>query len=398
MTMHDSAQNQRYDSSGIHSGQSENRKIYKSTAPLVLLNAFSVFLFLEIAIFAIFAILKVDPEIGHWILGIGLPFFAAIVFSVLFRNIQVDITDSGVEMKRRKKIFRSFSYNREYISSYILRQTINLIPMLSTKYLRVIDPVSKMQKNYQCYCFSKQTFDKLIADVSVRQNRYHNSTSDDIKQQTIAQESDSAQTPCTANDSSRSASDKNNILADTENTNEHRGYHPIPKDDLINGDRKRMHQILGGLLIVSLVIFILYYFGFWRQNQGASVSGNALLITAAVVFIGFVFIPFIVMTTKSSAMNRKIPSLVQIDETGFAVDNVRFNLQDVTSIRLTPPAYSRAGQYSHFRSMEIDIHGKKYFWLFGSATAKHVIFPGYEAMCKDLENLLYKQDMFIYKL
>jgi|GEM_PF-3803864 hypothetical protein len=351
---------------------------FKSSVGLVLFQLTGYFLIFGFLGYILYFVL-IDREAGPFEaanIAFGLVAAALLVFPR--KVISVVVTGNEIAFLRYGNAYLVFPADQYAFGSYIVRRTFKSVPFFTSRYLRVFSGQSKF-RDYPCYNFSKKTHRDFIAAVSELLKRRYAAHS----------QADNATLSADASrgGNGQAVSGAGNAVVFSS-----------PYEALIPAMQKRSRQIIAGLLVSALALLVLYYFSVFRPANPD--NANMLILTSAILLVGFVLIPAIWQRFNVSAYERKTPSVIAIENGMLRIDGTSFDLAQIQDLRITPPGYKASKSGSSIkRSMVIIYYGTKYEYWLGHTYNAPYMYKDYARLCTALEDALSASSgKFIYDI
>ena len=80
-------------------------------------------------------------------------------------NIRVEVRHDAIAFFRGSKEYLHFGYGEYAFTTLVVKQSFSLVPMSTTRALRVIPKNGGKVKNHTCHCFAKNVFEEMIASL-----------------------------------------------------------------------------------------------------------------------------------------------------------------------------------------------------------------------------------------
>ncbi len=264
------------------SARYEGRR-FKSSIGLVLFQLAGFFLIFGFLGYILYFVLidKQGNPFQSYVIAFGLVMAALLVLPK--KVILIVVTDKEIVFLRFGKAYLVFPVTDYIFGSFILRRSINSLPFFTSRYLRVIS--GQQFRDYPCHNFSKKTHAALIAAVTGLQQK-------------AQQTSNPAFSPDQKADTVCAPSIKSNCSAMA---------FPSPYEAILPAMQKRARQFIVSMLVISLALFVLYYFTVFRPANLDNAS--MLILTGLLLLVCFVLIPGMWQRRNVSAYEKKTPSV-----------------------------------------------------------------------------------------
>lgn len=300
------------------------------------------------------------------------------ILCTLYFWITIRVTDRDVQFFRLGRSFRTIPFDKNTISAYIQRFTINFIIPLSYRNLRVTDSVG-LTKDYLCYGFSKKIFDALMIEIQSRSDHYQTLTGN--LQDPDPVRFDPAQSSY-GDDRSGAYDSPVGIASFT-----------FPRDLL----RKMLIKNLIINAIASVFLILMFAFGLgytflenvpWTDELLYALTAPAGILL--IVIIGVVVLQWLHFRKRS----KQIPELIRITDNALRIDDRTFSFGEIRMVKMTPANYLVYNTYNTrtYRKLRIETADKPVEYILGHIGNMRGCFcyPEYESLHKAINGLLQK--------
>lgn len=288
---------------------------------------------------------------------LGILAFLISLIWVLTRNIiRVRVTANAVELAKNGTVRHVLPLNETPITSYVHKNHYNFIPISTNRYLRY------GRKDYLCDNLSASDFTDLMSVIQRKQLIVE-----------MAAVKDEESNSC-APDEGWSAVQPGHSLV-----------FQIPRNELLQEEKKRIKKIALGLLLVSASIYAAWYIFVYanRVPSPTAVEIEGLpVITAVFIALIFVGVPLIVMLSQLSGYSKSLPAQIQLDPDILLIDNHHFTVGDIDKIIMTPSEYGESRGLSSKRQLHILYQGNRYSYNLGSTIRGKLQYRDYAALCQ----------------
>lgn len=288
---------------------------------------------------------------------LGILAFLVSLIWVLTRNIiRVRVTANAVELVKNGTARHVLPLNDTPISSYVYKNHYNFIPISTNRYLRYGG------KDYLCDNLSASDFTDLMSVIQRKQLIVE-----------MAAVKDEESNSC-APDEGWSAVQPGHSLV-----------FQIPRNELLQEEKKRIKKIALGLLLVSAPIYAAWYIFVYanRVPSPTAVEIEGLpVITAIFIALIFVGVPLIVMLSQLSGYSKSLPAQIQLGPDILLIDNHHFTVGNIDKIIMTPSEYGESRGLSSKRQLHILYQGNRYSYNLGSTIRGKLQYSDYTALCE----------------
>lgn len=353
------------------------KKIYSSSPLLVVWSILLRFLMLWLLFVVIFwgIGMLVDAEYNPVItnaLG-ALSFLISLIWALTRNTVRVRVTANTVELVKNGTVRHVLPLNETPISSYVYKSHYSFIPITINRYLRFAE------KDYLCDNLSASDFTDLLSVIQRKQM---------ILEIAAVKEEDS--NSCSTDDGGSALQPDNSLVFE------------IPRNELLQEEKKRIKKIGLGLLLVSVFMYAAWYIFVYanRVPSPTAVEIEGLpVITAIFIALIFVGIPLIVMLSKLSGYSKSLPAQIRLDSDTLLIDNHPFTVGSIDKIMMTPSDYAESKGLSSKRQLNILYQGYRYSYNLGSTIRGKLQYRDYPALCEAMVTFSLNADVqFAYDL
>jgi len=367
--------------------------VYKSSLMMVIISFFKVLLAICAITAALFGLVMMllsalGISTGRLDMDVALPVIYAVTgivavvaaYMAFYRyNIKVEITDEAIKFFRGRKEYQSFPYASFAFTSYVHKQSYNLIPVSTSRYLRVITKAGGKFSNYKCHNFSNKTFEEFMIRVDAHPL---NDTRELVSETPDTQKKETAQT----------------IPSPTEYKPESRDttVFIIDKQLLIKKYRKPFLYlfILFSAMIIAMLLsmFIVSPGSFFDQ-----LAINAIFFGSLTVVL--LPIPVIMFGIPMIKIKKDTPEKITFYSDRITLDDREYYFSRIKQIRVTPPSYK--GKTRNLRRKVTIVEDRRTSTFIAGDSSdilpatirkgKPRVFADYEAFCHKLETLLINE-------
>jgi len=351
---------------------------YRSSLIKTLFWVLLISLIPEFACFAMIAAPNAGNQrtIAILFAAVVIPFLS--ILCTLYFWITIRVSDRDVQFFRFGRSFRTIPFEKNTISAYVQRYTINFIIPLSYRNLRVTDSVG-LTKDYLCYGFSKKNFDALMYEIEARSDHYRSITGN--RQEPDPGRFDPVR-PSFENDASGAYDSPYGVASFT-----------FPRDLL----RKMLIKNLIGNAIASVFLILIFAFGIgvtvlegvpWTDELMYALSAPAGILL--IIIIAVIALQWIIFRKRSN----RIPEKIQITDNALRIDDRTFSLGEIRMVKMTPANYLVYNTYNvrTYRKLRIETADKPADYILGHIGNMRGCFcyPEYEALHKAINGLMQK--------
>lgn len=340
------------------------KSTFKSSIWKNVLTALPFLLFAEFALIGILSS-PLPESTRSALIAVALLFPLLMVPVVLFFRIKIQITDEEICFSRFGIPYHRIPIENNVFSGYIQRITYQLIIPINYRYLRVVSPNGRM-KNYQCFGFTKTTYERLIGEVQ------------SLGAMAAMSRNTAFVDPAPSLGEAR---DPGTTAEALDPTLPFGGVQlTFPKEMFLKLLFKNF--IISALSAAFLILVCAGGFA-WAILQDVKMSerllyalsapaGILLLIIAVVVFLMWLFY---------RKRTRKVPETIRITDTAIRIDDRVFSLGEIRRIKMTPERYLVYNNYNmkSYRKFRIETTGQSGEYILGhtSAFRNCYLYPEY---------------------
>lgn len=351
------------------------KSTFKSSIWKNILSILPFILFVEFALIGILA--SPFPESTRSaLIAVALLFPLLMVPVVLFFRIKIEITDEEIRFSRFGTVYRRLPIKTNAFSAYVQRVTYQFIIPINYRYLRIVDSKGRI-KNYQCFGFSKTTYERLIGEVQ---------TLEAMKRSTALNSYSSNPTEAGPSGATGGNLEPELPFGGVQLT--------FPKEMFVKLLFKNF--ILSALLtaVVMIACALAFAYGLLSNvpmsgkllNALSAPAGILLLIIAVVVFLMWLFY-------RRKA--QKVPETIRITDTAIRIDDRVFSLGEISGIKMTPDKYLVMNNYynlRNYRKLRIETTGKSHEYILGhiSDIKRCYSYPEYSALRRSVDAFLHQ--------
>jgi len=355
------------------------------------------------------------------LIGVILGVIGAGLMAFYFQNIKITVDDKAVSFWRGKKQYRTFNLADHEIRSHIQKTYHYFLFKTTTRYLTVKKSTGKWRKKYQCHGISEADFNKLLNHIWFDTIPITDTDSDEEIEKEIIEESNfeiDVESYHMANERPELREAVAKQLEETEEYDIFPITFQIDKEAYIKGCKKEIISNFAFLLFVPIVVIIFMLIldlPFYVMQNVLQDSFPVLAVLSGIV-LAFVLYRNIKQIIVIQEIKTTTPTSITVDQTTLQLESdssvVKFSLNDIEEIQVTPPSYyTKDNLHTIRRHLTTttkdgltkrfflgDAHQAKWLYWLNFQKSRRNVFEDYTTFCQVLQIWLADENENRFKL
>ncbi|MDD4095264.1 MAG: hypothetical protein PHP22_03365 [Oscillospiraceae bacterium] len=348
------------------------RSTFKSSIGKNILMAIPFIFLAEMAIVGMLTSARTESSrSGLIVAALIFPLFMVPV--VLFFRIKIQITDEEIRFSRFGITYRRIPIGNNSFSGYVQRINYQMVIPVHYRYLQVIYSDGRV-KNYQCFGFSKKTYERLIGETQILGGSRQSASLADLV------------LPLQSTEDSGAVSDPSS------------GELPFggvqlvfPKEMFVKLLIKNfvISAVWTAILVIFFAVGLAYSF---LSNVRMSDKLLYALSAPAGILLAVIAVIIFLMWLFYRKRIRKVPETIRITDNAIRIDDRTFSPGEIRQIKMTPERYLVYNNYNqrNYRKLRIETTGQTYEYILGHVAALKncYYYPEYGALQRSVDALL----------